>query len=108
MSICLDPSAECGGGIGDGAPSGTAPSPTDPGSGGTFLNELGTFIGVTSTGISNIVRGINTPAPVTIPRTTNIPSSSLQRLGTSSNTNSILLWVVIGLAIVLGLKFLRK
>lgn len=86
---------------------GTAPTPSSPGSGGGFLNELGAFSGILTSGVTNIIRASN-PQPVMIPRTINLPSSSLQRLTGASSGSSILLWIVLGIAIVIGLKFLRK
>lgn len=86
---------------------GTAPTPSSAGSGGGFLNELGAFSGILTSGVTNIIRAGN-PQPIMIPRTTNLPSSSLQRLTGASSGSSILLWVVIAIAVVIGLKFLRK
>lgn len=86
---------------------GTAPTPSDPGSGGSFLNELGSFAGVITSGVTSIMRA-TTPNPVFIPRTTNLPSSSLQRLTGSTQGGSLVLWLVIGLAIAFAIKFLRK
>lgn len=88
---------------------GGAPTPSDPGSGGTFLNELGMFIGTSTTGISNLIRSINTPSPVAIPRTTNVPSSSLQRVNQAvGGSSSILIWLVVGLVTAFAIKFLLK
>lgn len=84
-----------------------APSLGDPGSGGSFLNQLGAFAGTITSGVTSIMRA-STPNPVFIPRTTNLPASSLQRLTGGTQGTSLLLWVLIGLAVAIGIKFLRK
>lgn len=84
-----------------------APSLGDPGSGGSFLSQLGAFAGIITSGVTNIMRS-TTPNPVFIPRTTNLPASSLQRLTGGTQGTSLLLWVLIGLAVAIGIKFLRK